>query len=84
VMAAALCLAAVPVYLFARRRLPHGWALTAAAALLLSWPFQAMVNWDFHEVTLGVPILAWLVWAIDGRRPRLALGLGVLLLTVRE
>lgn len=84
VMAAALCLAAVPVYLFARRRLPHGWALTAAAALLLSWPFQAMVNWDFHEITLGVPILAWLVWAIDGRRPWLALGLGVLLLTVRE
>ena len=83
-MAAALCLAAVPVYLFARRRLPHGWALTAAAALLLSWPFQAMVNWDFHEITLGVPILAWLVWAIDGRRPWLALGLGVLLLTVRE
>ena len=84
VMALALAAAAVPVYLFARRRTGHAVALIAAAALLLSWPFQAMVNWDFHEVTLGVPIMAWLVWALDGRRAWLATGLAVLLLTVRE
>ncbi|MFF5020535.1 DUF2079 domain-containing protein [Micrococcus luteus] len=84
VMALALTASAVPVYLFARRRTGHGVALAAVAALLLSWPFQAMVNWDFHEVTLGVPILAWLVWALDGQRAWLATGLAALLLTVRE
>jgi len=84
VMALCLALAAVPLYLFARRRAGHGLALAAAAALLLSWPFQAMVNWDLHEVTLGVPIMAWLVWALDGRRPWTVVALGASLLTVRE
>ncbi|MGC5048744.1 DUF2079 domain-containing protein [Micrococcus porci] len=84
IMALALCAAAVPVYLTARRRVSHGWSLAAAGVVLFSWPFQAMVNWDFHEVTLGVPIMAWLVWALDGERPWLALGLGTALLTVRE
>lgn len=84
VMALALALAAVPVYLFARRRSGHGLALGAAAALLLSWPFQAMVNWDFHEITLGVPLMAWLVWSLDGGRPWAVTALAASLLTVRE
>lgn len=84
VMALALAAAAVPVYLFTRRRTGHAVSLVAVAALMLSWPFQAMVNWDFHEVTLGVPLMAWLVWALDGQRPWLATVLAAVLLTVRE
>lgn len=84
VMALALASSALPVYLFARRRTGHPTALLAAAALLLWWPFQAMVNWDFHEITLGVPIMAWLIWALDGRRPWLGTVLAVSLLSVRE
>ncbi|VXB26149.1 conserved membrane hypothetical protein [Citricoccus sp. K5] len=83
-MTALLVSTAIPVYLFVRRRFRHATALVAAAALLLWWPFQAMVNWDFHEVSFGVPIAAWIIWAIDGRRYWLATLLAVSLLTVRE
>nr|WP_313816942.1 DUF2079 domain-containing protein [Citricoccus sp.] len=83
-MTALLVSTAIPVYLFARRRFSHATALIGAAALLLWWPFQAMVNWDFHEVSFGVPIIAWVIWAVDGRRYWLATLLAVSLLTVRE
>ncbi|MGG5751909.1 DUF2079 domain-containing protein [Zafaria sp. Z1313] len=75
---------AVPVYLFARRHLGHVGGLLTASALLLWWPFQAIVNWDFHEVAFGVPIMAWVIWAFDRGRYRLVMGLSALLLLVRE
>lgn len=83
-MTALLVSTAIPVYLFARRRFSHATALIGAGAMLLWWPFQAMVNWDFHEIAFGVPVIAWVVWAIDGRRYWLATGLSVILLAVRE
>lgn len=75
---------AIPVYLFTRRRFTHVTALVGAAAMLLWWPFQAMVNWDFHEIAFGVPVIAWVIWAVDGRRYWLATALAVILLAVRE
>lgn len=75
---------AVPVYLVVRGWFSHGPALMSAAALLLFWPFQALVNWDFHEVAFGVPIIAWTIWAIERRRFGLAVGLSASLLLVRE
>ncbi|MDI3330631.1 MAG: DUF2079 domain-containing protein [Micrococcus sp.] len=83
-MTALLVSTAIPVYLFARRRFTHATALIGAGAMLLWWPFQAMVNWDFHEIAFGVPVIAWVIWAIDGRRYWLATGLSVILLAVRE
>ncbi|MCY1157287.1 MAG: hypothetical protein MOP51_307 [Citricoccus sp.] len=83
-MTALLVSTAIPVYLFARRRFSHATALIGAGAMLLWWPFQAMVNWDFHEIAVGVPVIAWVIWAIDGRRYWLATGLSVTLLSVRE
>ena len=84
IMALALASCAIPIYLFARRRGSHVASLLAAIAVLAWWPFQAMVNWEFHEVTLGVPVMGWVVWAIDARRHWLAAGLSLILLTVRE
>ncbi|MET1036393.1 MAG: DUF2079 domain-containing protein [Arthrobacter sp.] len=75
---------ALPVYLFARGHLGHRGALLTASALLLWWPFQAMVNWDFHEVAFGVPLMAWIIWAFERRRHWLVVGLAVTLLLVRE
>jgi hypothetical protein len=83
-MTALLVSTAIPVYLFARRRFTHATALIGAGAMLLWWPFQAMVNWDFHEIAFGVPVIAWVIWAVDGRRYWLATGLSVILLAVRE
>lgn len=75
---------AVPVYLVVRGWFSHTPALLSAAALLLWWPFQAIVNWDFHEVAFGVPLIAWIIWAIERRRLWLAVGLAAALLSVRE
>lgn len=75
---------AIPVYLVVRSWFSHRPALLSAAALLLWWPFQAIVNWDFHEVAFGVPLIAWTIWAIERRRMWLAVALAAALLSVRE
>ncbi|GAB3189484.1 DUF2079 domain-containing protein [Nesterenkonia suensis] len=75
---------AFPVYLVARGWFGHRSALLSAAALLLFWPFQAIINWDFHEIAFGVPLIAWVIWSIERRRPWLAVGLSCVLLLVRE
>ncbi|WP_417220914.1 DUF2079 domain-containing protein [Arthrobacter sp.] len=83
-MIALLVVTAIPVYSFARKHLGHRGGLLTAAALLLWWPFQAMVNWDFHEVAFAVPLMAWIVWAFDRSRYWLVVGLSAALLLVRE
>ncbi len=83
-MIALLASSAVPVYLVVRSWFSHLPALLTAAGLLLWWPFQAIVNWDFHEIAFGVPLIAWVIWAIERRRFWLAAGLAAVLLTVRE
>ena len=81
----ALLISAVPpVYLIIRGWFGHMSALLASVAMLLWWPFQAFLNWDFHEIAFGVPVLAWVLWAVERRRSWLAVGLGSLLLLVRE
>ena len=83
-LAALLVSTAIPVYLFTRPRFGHLGALLTAAALLLWWPFQSIVNWEFHEVAFGVPIMAWIIWAFDRGRYWLVVGLASSLLLVRE
>ena len=83
-LAGLLVSTAIPVYLFSRPRFGHLGALFTSAALLLWWPFQAIVNWEFHEVAFGVPIMAWIIWAFDKSRYWLVVGLATSLLLVRE
>lgn len=83
-MIALLVVTAIPVYLFSRSYLGHRGGLLTASALLLWWPFQAMVNWDFHEVAFAVPLMAWIVFAFDRSRYWLVVGLSAVLLLVRE
>ena len=83
-MIALLVSTAIPVYLVVRGWFGHRPALLSAAALLAFWPFQAIVNWDFHEIAFGVPVIAWVIWAIERRRPWLSVGLSAVLLLVRE
>lgn len=85
VLQAALIAASVPVvYSFALRRMPRGGALIVAAAYGFGWAIQAMVDFDFHEVAWGVPILAVAVDALDRRADRTLLISAGLLLLVRE
>lgn len=76
--------AAPPTYLVARGWFGHRTGMVAVGALLLGWPFQAIVNWDFHEIAVGVPLIAWIIWAMERGRIRLAVGLSAALLLVRE
>ena len=41
-----------------------------AGAYAVSWAIQAMVDFDFHEVAWGVPILVVAVDALDRRDDR--------------
>ena len=83
-MIALLVSSAVPVYLIVRGWFGHLPALISAIALLSWWPFQAIVNWDFHEIAFGVPLISWTIWSVERGRPWLAVGLGAVLLLVRE
>jgi len=80
-----LCSAAVPLYLFARRRSDSvALAFAVGLAFLLSPLVHANALWDFHDLTLGVPLVLWALWAHDGDR-RLGLAVAVAgLLLVRE
>ncbi|MCY1055721.1 DUF2079 domain-containing protein [Nannocystis sp. SCPEA4] len=80
-----LCSAAIPLYLFARRRSDSlALAFAVTLAFLLSPLVHANALWDFHDLTLGVPLVLWALWAHDGdRRLGLALAVAALLL-VRE
>ena len=82
--AALIAVAAVPVWRFARRRWSSGVATGLAVAFVLGWPLQGMADFDFHEIAFAVPILAWLLDALDRRRDAELFVAGGLLLLVRE
>lgn len=64
-----LALGAVPVYLTARRRLPPGYTrLVWVAAYFLSVPLAHINLFDFHEITLAVPLLGAALYLLDRGR----------------
>jgi uncharacterized membrane protein len=82
---AGLIAASIPVvYRFARRRTGSRACLAVCFAYAASWAFQTMVNFSFHEVAWGVPILALAIDALDRQDDRQLLIFGALLLLVRE
>jgi hypothetical protein len=82
---AALLAASVPVvYRIATRRATPAAAWTVCFAYAAGWAFQTMVNFSFHEVAWGVPILALALDALDRGDDRRLLLWAVLLLSVRE
>jgi len=50
----------------------------------LSWGLQQMVEFDFHEVALAVPLLAFSLSALVRRRPAAAIGWALPLVFVKE
>ncbi|MDQ1287738.1 MAG: hypothetical protein QG622_1303 [Actinomycetota bacterium] len=73
-----------PVGAFVRRRFGGRIGLIAAFAFGVSWPLQGAVHFDFHEIAIGVLLVAILVNALDLRRDRLIAVSCLLLLLVRE
>lgn len=85
-IALALLMAAsvYPVYLFSRARLGHWPAYLVTAGYIFWWPIQGLVDFDFHEIAFGVPLVAWIIYALDRRRYIAVTVLSVVLLGVRE
>ncbi|WP_420176656.1 DUF2079 domain-containing protein [Luteococcus sp. OSA5] len=83
---AALVSLSIPVVHGMMRR--HGasggllWALTVGYAF--SWPIQRLVDFDFHEISFAVPLLAVALDGLDRREDRRFLLGAVPLLLVRE
>ncbi len=82
--AALIALSCVFVWRIGRRRFPGlvSWLLVVGYAI--AWPLQTMADFDFHEVAFAVPLIAWALDALDGRKDRQLLIAGLLLLLVRE
>ncbi|NOT26005.1 MAG: DUF2079 domain-containing protein [Acidobacteria bacterium] len=60
-------LSIVPVFLFLRRRLPHGSSLALAGAYGLFWGLQRAAAFDVHEVAFAPLIIATVILAMDRR-----------------
>ena len=85
VLQAGLIAASLPfVHAFTRRRVGARAALAITAVYAVGWPLQGLVDFDFHEVAFGVPLLAAAIDALDRRSDRALVIWSVLLLGVRE
>ena len=64
-----LALGAVPVFLAARRVLESSWWGTWASVIYLLQPALHGANlYQFHSITLVIPIFCWLIYCADTRR----------------
>lgn len=80
-----LSTAALPIYLVARRRLGDPRiALALAIVYLLYPPLHGVNNYDFHGLSLLIPISAFLLYALESEKYRLFWVMLALALITRE
>ncbi len=84
IQAVAGALAAPPLYLIARRRMPERLAFGVACVALLYPPLAGVTFTDFHENGFVTAATLWLVWAFDERRFALAALFLALALGIKE
>lgn len=81
----ALIAVSIPVvYRFAARRMSPRLATWLTIGYAFGWAIQTMVDFDFHEIAFGVPLLAVAIDALDRRRDAVLMASGFALLLVRE
>ena len=60
-----VALTAIPIFLFAARRVPH-WTAAVLAIVFLLMPAVERPNfYDFHAVPVGMFFAAWAIWLVD-------------------
>ena len=79
-----LALSIVPVFVYARRRLPVGPACGLAIAYGLFWGMQRTATFDFHEVAFAPIVIAIAILALDAKRWPLFWAMAALLMVVKE
>lgn len=82
---AALGAAVVPLYALARRRCARPESAALACAIFVAHPYLHRVHaYDFHTIAFAVPLFLWALDAAERGRPRLAAGLALAALGLRE
>ncbi len=77
-------LVAPAIYLICRRRASERVARFAGVVALLYPPLVGVTFTDFHENGFAPAAVAWLIWAVDGRRWWIASALVVVTLAIKE
>ena len=75
---------ALPLFLFARTRLPQGLAALLSLAYLLFAPLHGPNFYDFHWLPLAIFFHFWLYFALATRRHWLAVAMVLVLFSIRE
>ena len=84
IQAIACALVAPPLYLLVRKRVDGHLALLVGIVALLYPALVGVAFTDFHENGFAPAAIAWLAWAIDARRWRLAALFVAVALAVKE
>ncbi|MET0593700.1 MAG: DUF2079 domain-containing protein, partial [Polyangiaceae bacterium] len=79
-----IALGAIPIYLFAARRLPSAYAAILALAYLLYAPLHGANFYDFHYQPLAATFVLFTIYFIDAKRWILGALTFVVALTCRE
>ncbi len=77
-------LVAPAIFLIARSRMPDSLAAACAIVTLLYPALAGVTFTDFHENGIEPAAIAWLLWAIDAGKGRLAFALGFFALGIKE
>lgn len=80
----ALAAGSVPLYLIARTVLGHAGAFLLAVLYLLHPGLHGIAFYEFHSLALVVPLIVWLIYAIETSAWRQYWAAFVLILLVRE
>lgn len=63
-----LGLGAIPLFLFARRRIPQGWAAALSAVYLAYYPLHGANFYEMKLVPTAAALVLACIWAIDSKR----------------
>ncbi len=80
----AVALSVIAVFLFTQRRLGRSPAYLWSVAYAVFWGIQNALGYDFHDVLLAVPLIAFAIEYMDEREWRKVFICLALLLTVKE
>jgi len=84
IQAAATALVAPALFLLLRRRVDERLALLVAVVALVYPPLVGVAFTDFHENGFAPAAIAWLAWAVDARRWRIAALFAAVALAIKE
>ncbi len=74
-----------PLWRFLRRHVGSPrWGKVFVIAIMFFWPIESMIDFEVHEVAFALPLLAWIIDALERRDDRVLLICSGLLLLVRE